>query len=539
MGGGWFGFGYAVPVFARGIQRLAPAVAFVGRIAAKPVTRVLGLVVIVGGYAALHLSLAGSWSEHRNTNMESSDQANNMRLAVIAGERAQWDPSKGIRGNIRDSLPHFTDGVVGPLWPWVASGFSAAGEVALPAEPIPGQTVIHDEASERFFESGKRWNIRFGVLTLCLTAVWLALARRWRLASVAVFLLFVGLASWIPRGGWFQPEPLYFVLFFLTWVVAMELLRSNPLWLYCVLGLVSGLAYLAKASVHPLLGVYLIASLIRLAGGFFSAPTADGSDGGRSAWKPSNHFIGLAFLLVCHLFVVSPRLSYSHERFGSATHSYPSYWMWMNDFEEAWFFMAAHSTREALESLPPESRPSARNYLANHPPEAVWQRMADGAWRQATWLFGSDITPRDRDGAPRRPWRSLVERPGRGFAVLVLIAALGGAAVLLRKQHPGAAMRLEPERGMLCLFVISATFAYLMLHGWYTPIGDGDRFMAALVAPLVFSLLAAAEHCARAVHMAGGKRGVRLLKIQHALLWALVIWFLLRVREIHHHPFFA
>lgn len=539
MGGGWFGFGYAVPVFARGIKRLAPVADFVGRIATKPITRVLGLIGIVGGYAVLHLGLAWTWSEHRNSDMESSDQANNMRLAVIAGERARWDPTNGIRGNIRDSLPHFTDGVVGPLWPWIASGFSAAGEVVLPVESVPGQTVIRNEASERFFESGKRWNIRFGVLALCLTAVWLALAKRWRLASIAVFLLFVGLASWIPRGGWFQPEPVYFVLFFLTWVVAMELLRSNPLWLYCLLGLVSGLAYLAKASVHPLLGVYLIASLIRFAGGFFSAPGADGSNGGRSAWKHSNHFIGLAFLLVCHLFVISPRLSYSHERFGSATHSYPSYWMWMNDFEEAWFFMAAHSTREALESIPSESRPSARNYLANHPSEAVWQRMADGAWRQATWLLGSDITPRDRHGAPRRPWRSLVERPGRGFAALGLIAALGGAAVLVCMRSCGGTPRLEPERGMLCLFVVSATFAYLLLHGWYTPIGDGDRFMAALVAPLVFSVLAGAEHCAKALCVAGGASGRRLLQIQHALLWALAVWFLLRVWEIYRHPFFA
>ena len=201
--------------------------------------------------------------------------------------------------------------------------------------------------------------------------------------------------------------------------------------------------------------------------------------------------------------------------------------------------MAAHSTREALESLTPESRPSARNYLANHPPEAVWQRMADGAWRQATRLLGSDITPRDRDGAPRRPWRSLVERPGRGFAALCLIAALGGVAVLVRMRSRGSVVRLEPERGMLCLFIVSGTFSYLLLHGWYTPIGDGDRFMAALVAPLVFSLLAGAEHCARAVRVASGMSCRRLLQIQHALLWLLAVWLLLRVLEIHRHPFFA
>ena len=68
------------------------------------------------------------------------------------------------------------------------------------------------------------------------------MARSFGIAATTAVLLLGGLGALVPRAVYFQPEPLYYLFFFLTWVCAIKLLLKNDVWMHALLGLVGGLA---------------------------------------------------------------------------------------------------------------------------------------------------------------------------------------------------------------------------------------------------------------------------------------------------------
>jgi hypothetical protein len=476
----------------------------------------LVLAAALAAYAWAHLQVGGELAAQTNQDHLRSDQEANMRAARVAAERARFDPARGVEGSLRNWLPHYTDGVINPLWPRLAATFASDDDQA-------------------YFAAGKRWNTVFGAVFLGLAGLWLG--RRWPLPAVLAFVLAAGLGAWLPRGPWFQPEPVYFALFFASFAVALALLRRNPPWLYAVLGAVSGLAWLAKGSAQPLLLAFFAASGLRWLGAVWPGRRRSGLPP-RSDWNPSAHFIGLALLAAAHLAVIGPRLSYAAERYGRPLFSYPSVWMWMDNFEQCYAWMGKHNTREKLAAVPPEQWPSARLWLAGHEPAEAWHRLADGTWLQVSRLLADNPDPRARDGSPKRPWRALLEYPGRVLAALAALCAIPLAAALaLRRRDKLPVHRQEPERGILMIFVAGTFAGYALLHGWYVPVGDGDRFMLALWPPLVFSLIAAAEGMAGRLRARG--EGQRWLAALRAGQWTLAAWLAWRLAELIRHPVFA
>ncbi len=440
----------------------------------RSVLRWLVLLALAALYLTAHLKVGGAMAGQTNHDPARSDQANNMKCARSAAERAKPEAQEGISRTVSDWLPHYTDGVVNPLWPRVAAGF------------------IDGMDDTRFFEYGKRWNVMFTGIFLAGCALLLGL--RWSVPAVAIFLLAAGLGAFLPRAPWFQPEPIYYACFFLSWITGASLLRRNPIWLYAMFGLWTGLAYLAKASVQPLMLVFVGVTTLRFLAAMWPAyRNPDGTES-RSPWSASSHFIGLSVMLCMHLVVIAPRLAYAQRTFGSPLHAYPSYWMWMDDFEEGYAWMGKHNTREALEAVPKAERPSFGNWLAKHDKLTAWQRLSDGTWWQVRRLLASSPTPRDKHGQPKKPWVAPLEHPGWTLTAMLAVTGLAAAyAFSLRRKEKLPIHRQEPERGMVMLYTLGAFALYSMLHGWYTQVGDGDRFMLALWAPLVFSVVGAGE----------------------------------------------
>ena len=58
-----------------------------------------------------------------------------------------------------------------------------------------------------------------------------------------------------------------------------------------------------------------------------------------------------------------PRLSFASDKFGDPFHSYPGYWMWMDDFDEGSRFMVNHSSKDALKAMKPEEKTVAGELL--------------------------------------------------------------------------------------------------------------------------------------------------------------------------------
>ena len=104
-----------------------------------------------------------------------------------------------------DLVPQRTDGVRHPLWSWIAR-------------------VAYTEDKQVFFERGKWLNTLLCVAFLC--GLGIAVARWLDPLATANLLLLSSLGILVVRGTYFQPEPLYYILFFLAVVLGWRILRG-------------------------------------------------------------------------------------------------------------------------------------------------------------------------------------------------------------------------------------------------------------------------------------------------------------------------
>lgn len=490
--------------------------------AGRWVALLLALVAFVPVYVHIG-SLLIQQTNHTDKDILGADQKHNIKLALQTREDLQPDFSKGFSEPLKNWFPHRTDGVVNPLWPWIAAWLADAGHQI----SEPGEVTDQDRL---LFNRG-RW---FHVAMTCAFVVVLgiACARAFTLPAALNVMLLAGFGALLPRSAYFQPEPVFYIFFLLTWVCCIFALQRNSLWLYGAIGLFSGIAYMAKGSIVPLLAVFIGISSLRWAWGWLMA-LWPGRTGGTTLWVRRNHFFGIFLLVACHLMTVGPRLSYAHERYGNAFHSYPEYWMWFDNFEDCYAWMGAHDTREALESIPPGEKPSFRTYAASHTGEQMLRRLIEGTQVKLGDLLWPGYTTASRTP---KPWKGVLELRG------VYLAALAGVLLLLlvclrlaapKASHAGE--RLHPETAAVVLFVLGAFSLYSLAYGWYTPIGRGDRFMLSLFAPMVLSLVWGCEALLRRAR----RRRARLwifagYETLQWLLFAAISWRLIEILQFPH-----
>lgn len=410
-----------------------------------------------------------------NRDRSKFDQQNNIQIAFKTIERETQPLTAGesVTEALWRPFPHYTDGVVNPLWPWVAARFA-------------------EDDHAQFFRKGKWFNLTMMLGVLLFIGVGTALAFS-RLSAVVIILV-GGLGSWLPRATYFQPEPLYYALFFLAWCCALLLMRRNSLWIYGMLGTLSGLAYLAKGSIQLMLVVFVGVTVLRSLAEWFTQRKTRGDsaverDDPDPEWNLANQFIGLAVVAMMFLIVVGARFNYASEYYGSPTHSYPSYWMWMDDFDtEAIPFMVKYGNAEALANLPAEEKPSPGKYFREHTTEEAVDRLKNGvAEKFRTLFFPLEIK---QNKAKTKPWKYIL--PQRGWvliglaALLLIIAIIAQSSKELREQLQ---KRRRRSAIWMFLFALGCFVAYSLAYGWFTPIGKGDRFMLSLYLPLVVTIL--------------------------------------------------
>lgn len=452
------------------------------------------------------------------------DQKHNINQALLT--RDAWAPVDGEvtswSETLRLNMPHRTDGVVAPLWPWVAARLA-------PPEASPSEELVTAKDRE-FFQRGKWANV--SIVMVFLWGLGLVMARSFRPAAVVTVLMLGAFGALLPRAVYFQPEPLYFVFFFLSWVCAVRLLIQNDLWLHLLFGFLSGAAYLAKTSVEPLLLAWFGVSAWRFLTGLFRQEAL--SDEYR--WTCRNHFFGLIVFAVGWMLMVSPRYSYALDKWGDARFSYPAVWMWFDDFQPGMEWMLAHPDRASLEKIPADQMPSAALYAKTHSPQQISDRLVDGYWAKMSAFMAPKIV-RPKEGKTFDGWRVLLDRRGiylGGVAVVFLFMA-----VLMwsrRKAVDRVGMSLPCGAGPAAIFVVGTFFGYSLLYGWYHPIGRGDRFMLSLYLPLVFSLIWGAENLLDFALMRHAPKWVP--RFYEGALWILnaaIVW---RLVEMARNPVF-
>lgn len=361
--------------------------------------------------------------------------------------------------------PAMTDGTRNPLFPWITARIS-------------------DPAGAEFFAAGKRLNIFFAAAGAFLIGVG-ALTRlgglaAWNLSALA------GLGCLIPIGTFFGAEVLFYLFFFGLWVAGFAFLRE-PGWRVAVLaGLAAGLAYLAKPSTSPFLGLLTLAvmgtAVLVVAGRRRWDWVAS------AGWSVKRAAAGLMILFIVFAVVTGPRLAYSAKTFGSPFYSLPSFWFWADSWEDC-VNKYASCTPSALARMPAEERPTAANFFRRHDLGHAFQRGLSGTWIKLQQLFEPDRKPfwkSEKKGKPRSfvfPMRGDV-LAGLGLLAVVL-AALGKFEVL---QRPG----FLPAGAL----VAAAFGLYAGAYGWYHVIGPGFRFIMMFYIPLLWSFLCTARDAA-------------------------------------------
>jgi hypothetical protein len=232
----------------------------------------------------------------------------------------------------------------------------------------------------------------------------------------------------------------------------------------------------------------------------------------------------MILLVVCHLITVGPMLSYSKEKLGDAA---PFYWRWFENETAMQQWTSAHRTRESLQAVPAEERPSYASYVSTHSADAVKTRLLQGGLKmtesvlQFPWSF--DSLPHER-----------------GVFVIALASILVLLLVILGFVAPQAAhagQALHPETAPLVLFSLLACGACIFDFGWDMPVLTWGNRHLALYPPLVLSLLWASEAL---VHRAR-RRKMRfpVFVIYETVLWALCVLAFWRVIAVLQPASFA
>jgi hypothetical protein len=259
-------------------------------------------------------------------------------------------------------------------------------------------------------------------------------------------------------------------------------------------------------------------------------------------WHWRNHLVGVVVLTMMHLLTAGPRLAYSQEQFGSMTHSFPAYWMWMDKFDpDCVQWMDQHNTRDELEAMLPADRPSLGKYLKTHTREEFVTRLKDGTWNRVTEFFWPKQTKRSKNVENQRPWRGVLE--WRGIYLGWLVVVLGGLLIALlgatpRPEHAGHVVFRHGTVTTL-LFVVGCVLIYSFAYGWYAPIarGSGDRFMLSFYLPLVFSLIWGAESIIKRIRRRQGSPWIPWVYL--GAQWALFLAIAWRFVEILRAPQFS
>ena len=483
----------------------------------------------------------------------SGDQGRFIAMAVETSDDLKPDFRKGFTGPLHNFFPHRTDGVLEPLWPWMAAWMvEGKHQVSEPG------TISNDD--RKLFELGRYslvWMTCGFVLMLGVAS-----ARIFSLPAALNLMLLGGLGALLPRAVFFQSEPLYYIFFFLTWVACVSALGHNSLWVYGLIGVLSGLAYMADTSVHLLLGIFFFVSSMRCVWEFISARRRGYRIGGGNLWHWRNHFVGLVMLMAAHFMTIGPRMTEAYEKFGNMFHSYPSYWMWMDTPKQSQDWMREHSSREQLSALRKgldfsvveglrqsaddvhqrleADRPTLINYWRSHSSDEIWLRLRDGTVNLAIQFLWPSQTLRTDGFTPQGHCQGLLE--WRGLYLGWLLFTLFSLLILMNSAAPQAEhighIVFRHSTVMVICFVLFSVVAYTAVNGWYSAIapGNADRFMLVLYLPLVFSFIWGSETIIRRLRRRHSSPWImRGYLLSQWLLSAAISW---RIVEILKFPYF-
>jgi hypothetical protein len=398
-----------------------------------------------------------------NLDVTTSDQLANIALA---------------RQSADDWFPHRSS-YIQPLWPWVSS-------------------FVLEQDDNHYFLRGRKLNLAIGaavsLLIFIAGAAFVAPVPGYTMGLVAGFAVF------LQRAHYFHPEPLLYFFFALCVLLMVLSLRSNRWMFYAGWGLGFGLAYLAKASISPLVAVYAGATIVLLLARAGMLPGKMVVSSGADSWSLGRHLAGTVAALLLAAAIIAPNAIFKQRVHGDPFFSPTKYWMWCDDWDtEAYPLYERIWSSASRAAFPPGELPTMRNYLRKHgAAHALW-RLGEGmsymgerfllpARKTVPAVFVLTQKGSEERGEPDRIWRFVM--PARGLYLAVL-AAVAGFLIVDRYRRGGPPLWRTPSGLAACAFVVAMLLVYWLAFGWYAAIGKGERFSLMLYIPVLVAAVTA------------------------------------------------
>lgn len=355
---------------------------------------------------------------------------------------------------LKRMVPHRTDGIAQPLWPWVAAWMHDSADV-------PG--------------SLRRAGVfRLGLVVGFLILLGITCVRSFTLPGALLVLLITGFHGFLPVVGFYTGATLFHLFFLLSWIACVYGLQRNSLWVYGLIGVFCALAYMSEDRALPLVFVFIFVSSARAFWGWLHMHWAKMES--TSLWVWRNHLFGLILLVTMAGFIAGPRLAETQAKFGRGLFSYVDQVRWLEDAESAQAWIAKHPDADSLKAPPVQERLNAQIYLDSHTQPEVRERLVRGLGEL---------------------WRCYAQDGGWQLVILMLILAALSAAVRWgtpKASHAG--QRLHPETATTVLFILGAGATLIGIAAWDAAVWDVDQ-VRALLAPLALSLIWACESVLR------------------------------------------
>lgn len=433
-------------------------------------------ILLMGGLLSEYVNREGNRIQYPANADLSPLEKRHLALTQATQSDLNPDYSESFSKPLEKLVPHRTDGVAQPLWPWLAAWmvdlsdprtleYTAWFRVGL---SLGGLLILGLCCMRQF-------SLPAAVLVVCLTAF------HGLLGSVTVF----------------TGATLFQLFFLLTWLTCLYALQRNSLWVYGLIGVFGALAYLSDDRVLPLLMVFVVISTLRAFSGWLAMHWC--AQEGTSLWARDHHLFGLLTLSVCACFIAGPRLTEANRQFGDALFHYSDHVRWLDTPEAAEDWIEKHPDKASLDQVPTLERLNWKSYFQSHTSAEVKTRLIRGFHTTVTRLkgHGGELL----------------------FALLILLVVLTIAVGCGTPAACHAGEKLHPETMTTVLFLVTVTLTYALITSWDSTVLSVEH-LHALTAPLGMSLLWGCESVLRRARRRAAC--VWLARSYQAILWILL-----------------
>lgn len=439
LGGAVFLAGFYLRITGTALRQLWRGERASGQVRAR---RFVFVAPAVLALAFLYHTGAAMHSKALNTERARADQSGYLWDAVAIYESRYGGPD--ILIGERNRMP---------IYPWLLSW-------------------LYDPAMSpnEFFETAKRWNIRWSMGFLAVFAV-VAFRRLPPLIALNFFLV-VTTGYYVFKAGYAQVELLFYLLFFLTFLVCWRLVRTETTratLLYAALGgVLMAISHLSKASMLPLVAIVSLVLAVRAASPLVLRSSGAMHQRARTAMVRA---AGLAVFLMCFTVVLWPYISTNKRVFGHYFYNVNStFYVWHDDWSAASVGTMQHGDGRGWPTMPPDQIPSMRKYLREHTVGQIAGRFLSGFTEMVTvsyirlWYFKFTTM----------------------YVLLALVMIVSGWRRLVRL------VRAQP---FVFLFLLLYGVGYAAAVAFYQPISTTSlRMLLAHVAPLLFVISRLSAH---------------------------------------------